>query len=771
MEWLGRVRGLPLVLVVLCVLAPYSRVVTGIAVPIPDDIFVSDLADNELPSCVEAGRLVRAGEAPVWTSRIYTGMPLTVNPIAIALFATLPSASALGAFLALLLSAAAVGAYLLARQYGASRAGGFLAGFAFAWSGFFVCQLRHLGVLGAVAFFPLALFCLERAVTGVARDRAGARAMPAPRRLAWLTGFALLFGAQCLSGFPQSVYIAGLVYGALVAVRLLWLMDPDGLPLSWSQRLSSPVLLTFGALAAVIAGTLIGMVVLLPLQELGSVSDRAGSGTYEWATFYNYWPRNFLTFFHAYANGDISNGTYQGKSIFWEDYGYVGLITMLLAILAVAVHVRRFAVAFWTLVALVAYGLVLGREAPFYRIAFQVLPGFDVFRFPSRCLFVVELALALLGGLGLTYVQEFLTQRARPPRWDRRLPGVIGACLALGMAGDLVIQNLRQNPIVSARTWLTPPRSVTLIRNSGAEGRVFTPVSPLLHMAAYQMAGGWSGDLTPYIRHREFLQPNSNLLHGLATLDGYVSISPRWTVNLIGDHNRSGLFNRFYGVDAEGGLHLSPPLFDWLEAMSVRWLILPMTNANARLQHVASAPPAEVYCLTNSLPRVRILSRVRRVASPAELGQLARSGAFDPRHEVAMDDPAADAVVAALGSEITDDASSGFARIVQERNTEIVIEAQTPRLALLLLADTYYPGWYATVDGQPAPILRANLAHRAVLLTPGTHRVVFAYRPASVRHGLFLTGIGLLLVLAAALGCWWKTRRAGEIRGDDNRHC
>ena len=744
-------RWWPVVLLVVCVLGPYSRVMTGQAVPIPDDIFISDLADAEFPARVEAGRLVAAGEAPIWTSRIFTGYPLNIDPISLALFAALPPASALGALLGLLLAMAAVGANLLARQYGASRAGGFLAGFAYAWSGFFVCQLRHLGVLEVVALFPLALFCLERAATGGAPDRAGARAVMFRDRMAGLNGFAALFGLQCLAGFPQSVYIAALVYGALVLVRLLWLWGPDEHvtpALRWVPALT----LAGGALAAVAVGTLIGMVGLLPLQELGTVSDRGGGGSYAWATYFNYWPRDFLTFFIPYINGDGSSRTYDGcnSSIFWEDYGYVGLVTVLLALLIVAVRVRRLAVAFWTLTALVAYGMVLGREAPFYRIAYYVLPGFSNFRFPSRFLFVVELALALLGGLGLTMVQEYLT-RPRPATWTRWLPAVVGACVAAIVAMDLVYHNLRQNPLVSAGTWLTPPRSATLIRRDGAEGRIFTPGSRQLRIASMASQAG-SGDLRPYVRHREFLQPNVNLLFQLDTLDGYAGIAPRWAVDLFGDHNRPGLINRFYLFD-ESGLRTAPPFLDWLEAVSVRWLILPRLPhdyAGARLQHIGSAPPAEIYRLPGTLPRVRIVTRGRRVRSFDELCTLVDTGALDLHHEVTLHEPEADAVIATLGKSV-EEAPDGTARIVRERNTEIVIEAQTPRDALLLLADTFYPGWTATVDGHAVTILRANLAHRAVALPSGTHRVIFAYRPASVRYGLWLTGLGLLLLAAGVI--------------------
>jgi hypothetical protein len=743
-------RWLPALLLVMAVLVPYHQMLVGRVIPIPDDIFVSDLVDGEFPYRVEAARLVCAGEVPVWTSQLFTGQPLSSDPLSILLFSGLPPALALGWLIGLLLVVASLGTYLLARQLGASCAGAVLAGFAYAWSGFFVCQLRHLGVLGVVAWFPLALFCLEMAATGAAPDPGGARAVTVRRRLAWLTGFAAVFGMQCLAGFPQSVYVSALVYAALVASRMAWLLAPGERCLPLSLRLAPVKVLALGALGAVAVGTLVGMVALLPLRELGTVSDRSGAGTYEWATQFAYWPRNFLTFFAPYANGDIADGTYRGTSIFWEDYGYVGLVTVLLAILAVVLRVRRFAVAFWGLAALVAYGLVLGRETPLYRIAFHLVPGLDTFRFPTRFLFVVELALAILGGLGLTLVQEFVARKVATEDVGKRISIMVGVLVVAWSATDLVYQNYRQNPFIDAGVWLAPPRAAAIIQADGTVGRVFTPGSAMHHRSAFRAARGWSGDLSPYFAQREFLQPNSNLLHHLPTVDGYTGISPRWTVDLIGDHNRRGILDRLYALDGDG-FRAAPALFDWLEALSVRWVILPWRVSSERLEHIGTAAPAEVYRLRGTLARARVVTQGRMIPTMDELWQLIVAGKIDPRREVVLHDPAAEQVIAALPSGVGDGDSAGDARIVVDRSTEVVVEATAPHGGLLLLADTFYPGWEATVDGRPATILRANVAHRAVELAPGTHRVVFAFRPRSAIAGLALTSLGILSLFIAAL--------------------
>jgi uncharacterized membrane protein YfhO len=84
----------------------------------------------------------------------------------------------------------------------------------------------------------------------------------------------------------------------------------------------------------------------------------------------------------------------------------------------------------------------------------------------------------------------------------------------------------------------------------------------------------------------------------------------------------------------------------------------------------------------------------------------------------------------------------------------VEIEAETAGEVLLVLTDTYYPGWEARVDSVPVEIFRANGLHRAVRVPAGRHSVVFEYRPASLRWGLALSvGSGLVLGLLA-----WRRR-------------
>ncbi len=86
------------------------------------------------------------------------------------------------------------------------------------------------------------------------------------------------------------------------------------------------------------------------------------------------------------------------------------------------------------------------------------------------------------------------------------------------------------------------------------------------------------------------------------------------------------------------------------------------------------------------------------------------------------------------------------ARIRRYAPERVEIEVATDRAGLLVLTDSYYPGWEAHLDGAPAEIHRANGLYRAVVVPPGSHQVVFEYRPRSFRAGasISLAALGVL---------------------------
>jgi hypothetical protein len=148
-----------------------------------------------------------------------------------------------------------------------------------------------------------------------------------------------------------------------------------------------------------------------------------------------------------------------------------------------------------------------------------------------------------------------------------------------------------------------------------------------------------------------------------------------------------------------------------------------------------------VYAVPDPLPRAYLVGR----AWPAEdstdaLAQMARDD-FDPERVVVLEGIAE----AEMGG------ATGSAHIVRDDPMAVTVEVETSDSAFLVLTDTFYPGWRATLDGEPVEMLRANAAFRAIQVPGGTHVVRFVYRPRSLRVGIAvsaLSGLGLVGVWA-----------------------
>jgi hypothetical protein len=95
---------------------------------------------------------------------------------------------------------------------------------------------------------------------------------------------------------------------------------------------------------------------------------------------------------------------------------------------------------------------------------------------------------------------------------------------------------------------------------------------------------------------------------------------------------------------------------------------------------------------------------------------------------------------------------AGETRILSYTPERVTVQVQADQAGYLVLTDTYYPGWRATVDGEAVSILRAEPYFRATRMEAGEHRVEFIYRPLSLRLGIALSAISLLVAL---LGLAW----------------
>jgi hypothetical protein len=99
--------------------------------------------------------------------------------------------------------------------------------------------------------------------------------------------------------------------------------------------------------------------------------------------------------------------------------------------------------------------------------------------------------------------------------------------------------------------------------------------------------------------------------------------------------------------------------------------------------------------------------------------------------------------------------SSESVTVVKHEPQRVVLQTALELPGMVILADTYYPGWHLTIDGEPAPIYRANRMMRGAGVPAGQHTLVYSYRPASFFAGATISVAGLCALMAFA---WWSRR-------------
>jgi hypothetical protein len=174
-------------------------------------------------------------------------------------------------------------------------------------------------------------------------------------------------------------------------------------------------------------------------------------------------------------------------------------------------------------------------------------------------------------------------------------------------------------------------------------------------------------------------------------------------------------------------------------------------RAKTKYRPIYSDAEMHVFENTSALPRAFLVSQARWAptlgAALAEMSQRP----FDPRREVILAADTAPAIAEHLPPPSPEAIAPGRAEIVSYAANAISVRTTSSSDALLILSDTYYPGWRAFVDGQEVPLVRGDLLFRVVPVDPGEHAVELRFEPASVRWGLLISGLALLCALGVLI--------------------
>jgi hypothetical protein len=159
----------------------------------------------------------------------------------------------------------------------------------------------------------------------------------------------------------------------------------------------------------------------------------------------------------------------------------------------------------------------------------------------------------------------------------------------------------------------------------------------------------------------------------------------------------------------------------------------------------------KIYEQTQPVSRVWLPTEVSVVASDQDALEAMRAPGFDGRRRAVVLSSDWDP---AWPPRAVGDARAELVSYEPER-VEIAVLADSPRL--LVVTDSWYPGWQAEVSGTPARLVRVDHAFRGVVVPGGESRIVMSYRPPLLPLGAGISGLALLG--AAALLLLPRSRR------------
>lgn len=635
------------------------------------------------------------------------------------------------------------------------------------WIGFFTIW-RGFPLSGPVCFLPWLLWSVDVCTSH-----------PFSRK----TVYASLFSALVLiSGAPD---IAGLVL-LTSGLRFVWNVVTEYIRnRSASETRRSLVCMTLCWLS----GFLLAAPHLLPFSEFASTGSRMiarAAGSEERPPVgLGALPGLFIPEIHG---GSRNGSPYLGPSgnlMESSAGGYAGLFLVLMVIpLAFANSKRRSESAFWLLMALVSVGWTIDIPG---LVGVLRLPGLNMLSY-NRWTFAAAFSLLMLGSAGL----EYLYDQTEKVRWWFAAPSILAALTAIWCFYSAVNlpEPLRtilpeavgagQQATLTAKGLATIQRNFTttflicgglsllslagwvlLMRHRSGRTALTRTVPAILVLelvwfAGLQLRNCEPARYYPCIPALERLSesapgrilgvmclpPNLNRTHNLSDVRGYDAVDSQYITSLLTAVGDPSVESPRYAATQwylpqllrrDDGTYFLPPI---LNMLNTRYLIFRSEPAvNWRV--VFHQDDYWVIENPDFHPRTFVPAAVRKaVADKPTLHTMARPD-FDPGEK---------AFVHAT-NRLPADGTEGEAEIIRETPGHIVIRARMKSPGIVVLSDSWHPGWTATVDDHPAEVLRTNLAICSVMVPAGEHNIIMTYRPSSLSTALFAAACGMGLAM------------------------
>lgn len=739
--------------------------------------FFRDLGPYFYPMRFSLAQSFKIGEFPLWDRHVAMGFPLladfqsaTFYPPHL-VFVLFPFFGAISLLFVFHYLVAALGCYMLFRYWAYPTHLSLIAAMTFTFGGVIVSLTNLLNHFQTAVWIPWLILAGERTF------RSGHRG-----DFVRLIGVALL---QFLGGSPE-FYLMSVVLLFLIAART----QPE---YGNGSRQKSFLILIFAN--AFVVG--LSMFQLLPTMELFFHSRRPTRIPYEEAIAWSLNPVSLINLF--FLDKEVSPDLFNGlRPFFVRDLPffvslYMGAISLPGICSWLYYSSRKHKMLLLGTISF-SLALALGKYTPIYYYLFEYIPLFGVFRFPEKFVFLVYVLLLFVTIEGLQQLFRQEQNAKRGPLY------ILGSILALI---TLLYVSLRLKPadllalfdqLNAGRPAL--PESLDSLSSLflSLERQILLLGAILVLLFLYNLRRIGSHifrfliialvfiDLTSAHRPYQFLldpdivkekptvlsAPESQpyrLFSSLPYLHPSIFtfklrpfpevIASQWAA-LVPNTGIFYGFDYLQEIDAMGrqtydfflraAKDLPPDKFyPFLGALNVKYVSSFTALPEGEISLVRYFPefPLWLYRVDHVVSRAYVVSKVIVEKDPLKILDRLSSVEFDALNEVVLERTP-------LGLQQNSTvASTAQAKIVDYRNQKVVIQASLNTPGILVLADSFYPGWRAYVDGREEEILRANLFFRGVALSQGDHLVEFRYKPVSFKIGLtvsLVTLCGLLFI-------------------------
>jgi hypothetical protein len=706
---------------------------------------------------------LHSGQSPFWNPSAFVGVPQIADPqslilspaVLIAYLDKEPSFRLLDAFVLSLLAVGGLAMLKLCQDKRWHPAGGIVAALAFAFGASAAWRVQHIAQVQSLAFFAVALWLLARALDrssaryGALAGLAAGMMVVEPDQVALLGGYILAgyCANHCISAADRRLALRAslrpLVPCAVVAVSLAAL--PVLLTYLFLDQSNRPAI----AFAEAARGS------LHPASLLtGVIADLFGA----FDPAVDYWG----PYSQAWSEDDLT--VTQNMSQI-----YVGTLPMLLVLTVGLVRgalwsreLRFYGIA---LAAMLLYAL--GRYTPAFAIFFDYVPGVALFRRPVDAIFLIGALLAIAAG----YLVHLWASGALPYASPRRRALEAALVVAILLAGVAVAWSvgrmaLAAKPLLLAVGWISATVLLLAVpsawRKRGPGLAVLAPAlllagdlslnngpneSTALPPASYEVLklecrNDTIRFLKAHLRQAEgspwrdrvelvglgFEWQNAALVHGL---EGTLGYNP---FRLAEVADATGAADYIAGADQKRFSPLFPSYASTMaDLLGLRFVAIgvPIEQIDTLLKPgslklVARTSDAYIYESSRALPRVLFVTDWKQ----ADFDALIATGdwpRFDPLQTVLLEQaPEIDA-----GANANEPERASSVAIRHYENTKVVVEVDAAHAGFVVLNDVWHPWWTVDVDGDDAPILRANVLFRAVQVPAGRHTLTFEFKPIS----------------------------------------